>query len=171
MSFGRRTRTKSHLADFGPPGNSRPHGYILFDKSGLCMIAFNNIQGNFRNWEVSVDVLADETNLPAKVTRLFKICPKRTYFVMSRCRGDFGKAPISEAEYVFLCMAAQGLDISNVDLIVYYGHPNNPEIFSSLWSYWTWCKFEFIGPPAVGEVLRSSAEEVVATLSALRPFN
>ncbi|XP_052194443.1 DEAD-box ATP-dependent RNA helicase 3, chloroplastic [Diospyros lotus] len=89
-------------------------------------------------------------------------------------------------------VAARGLDIPHVDLVIHYELPNDPETFvhrsgrtgragkegtavlmftssqrrtvSSL-ERDVGCKFEFVTPPSVKEVLESSAEQVVATLN------
>ncbi|KAK6139514.1 hypothetical protein DH2020_026745 [Rehmannia glutinosa] len=93
-------------------------------------------------------------------------------------------------------VAARGLDIPNVDLVIHYELPNDPETFvhrsgrtgragkegTAVLMFTSsqrrtvkslerdvGCKFEFIGPPSVQEVLESSAEQVVATLSAVHP--
>lgn len=89
-------------------------------------------------------------------------------------------------------VAARGLDIPNVDLIIHYELPNDPETFvhrsgrtgragkegNAILMFTSsqrrtvrslerdvGCKFEFVSPPSVDEVLESSAEQVVATLS------
>ncbi|KAJ0079928.1 hypothetical protein Patl1_24680 [Pistacia atlantica] len=87
-------------------------------------------------------------------------------------------------------VAARGLDIPNVDLVIHYELPNGPETFvhrsgrtgragkegnvilmftnsqrktvRSL-EHDVGCKFEFLSAPAIGRVLESSAEQVVAT--------
>ncbi|KAJ0079930.1 hypothetical protein Patl1_24682 [Pistacia atlantica] len=87
-------------------------------------------------------------------------------------------------------VAARGLDIPNVDLVIHYELPNGPETFvhrsgrtgragkegnvilmftnsqrktvRSL-EHDVGCKFEFLSAPAFGRVLESSAEQVVAT--------
>ncbi|XP_068659481.1 DEAD-box ATP-dependent RNA helicase 3, chloroplastic-like [Aristolochia californica] len=88
-------------------------------------------------------------------------------------------------------VAARGLDIPNVDLIIHYELPNDPETFvhrsgrtgragkegTAILMYTSnqrrtvkslerdvGCKFEFISPPMIQEVLESSAEHVLATL-------
>ncbi|XP_022862006.1 DEAD-box ATP-dependent RNA helicase 3, chloroplastic-like [Olea europaea var. sylvestris] len=93
-------------------------------------------------------------------------------------------------------VAARGLDIPNVDLIIHYELPNDPETFvhrsgrtgragkegTAVLMFTSsqrrtvkslerdvGCKFEFISPPSVQEVLESSAEQVVATLSGVHP--
>ncbi|KAL7237800.1 hypothetical protein ACSBR2_003993 [Camellia fascicularis] len=93
-------------------------------------------------------------------------------------------------------VAARGLDIPNVDLIIHYELPNDPETFvhrsgrtgragkegTAILMFTSsqrrtirslerdvGCKFEFISPPSVEEVLESSAEQVVATLSGVHP--
>ncbi|KAK7337626.1 hypothetical protein VNO77_18209 [Canavalia gladiata] len=93
-------------------------------------------------------------------------------------------------------VAARGLDIPNVDLIIHYELPNDPETFvhrsgrtgragkqgNAILLYTSsqrrtvrslerdvGCKFEFVSPPAMEEVLGSSAEQVVATLSGVHP--
>ncbi|KAK7397055.1 hypothetical protein VNO78_18222 [Psophocarpus tetragonolobus] len=93
-------------------------------------------------------------------------------------------------------VAARGLDIPNVDLIIHYELPNDPETFvhrsgrtgragkqgTAILLYTSsqrrtvrslerdvGCKFEFTSPPAMGEVLESSAEQVVATLNGVHP--
>ncbi|KAL7001603.1 RNA helicase [Sarracenia purpurea var. burkii] len=93
-------------------------------------------------------------------------------------------------------VAARGLDIPNVDLIIHYELPNDPETFvhrsgrtgragkegKAILMFTSsqrktvrslerdvGCKFEFISPPSVEEVLESSAEHVVATLSGVHP--
>ncbi|KAL2254241.1 DEAD-box ATP-dependent RNA helicase 3, chloroplastic [Sesamum indicum] len=93
-------------------------------------------------------------------------------------------------------VAARGLDIPNVDLVVHYELPNDPETFvhrsgrtgragkegTAVLMFTSsqrrtvkslerdvGCKFEFISPPSVQEVLESSAEQVVATLSGVHP--
>ncbi|XP_072997025.1 DEAD-box ATP-dependent RNA helicase 3, chloroplastic-like [Typha latifolia] len=93
-------------------------------------------------------------------------------------------------------VAARGLDIPNVDLIIHYELPNDPETFvhrsgrtgragkegnailmftsrqrrtvKSL-EHDVGCRFEFISPPQMHEVLESSAEQVVATLQGVHP--
>ncbi|XVF29772.1 hypothetical protein REPUB_Repub15cG0150900 [Reevesia pubescens] len=89
-------------------------------------------------------------------------------------------------------VASRGLDIPNVDLIIHYELPNDAETFvhrsgrtgragkqgSAILMYTNsqrrtvrslerdvGCKFEFISPPAIEEVLESSAEQIVATLN------
>lgn len=93
-------------------------------------------------------------------------------------------------------VAARGLDIPNVDLIIHYELPNDPETFvhrsgrtgragkegRAILMFTSsqrrtvkslerdvGCKFEFITPPSVEEVLESSAEQVVATLGGVHP--
>ncbi|URD79232.1 RNA helicase [Musa troglodytarum] len=88
-------------------------------------------------------------------------------------------------------VAARGLDIPNVDLIIHYELPNDPETFvhrsgrtgragkegTAILMFTTsqrrtvkslerdvGCRFEFTSPPQMQEVLESSAEQVVATL-------
>ncbi|KAL7119788.1 hypothetical protein ACP275_02G083500 [Erythranthe tilingii] len=93
-------------------------------------------------------------------------------------------------------VAARGLDIPNVDLIIHYELPNDPETFvhrsgrtgragkegravlmftssqrrtvKSL-ERDVGCRFEFISPPSVQEVLEASADQVVATLGGVHP--
>ncbi|RDX71750.1 DEAD-box ATP-dependent RNA helicase 3, chloroplastic, partial [Mucuna pruriens] len=93
-------------------------------------------------------------------------------------------------------VAARGLDIPNVDLIIHYELPNDPETFvhrsgrtgragkqgTAILLYTSsqrrtvrslerdvGCHFEFVSPPAMEEVLGSSAEQVVATLNGVHP--
>ncbi|KAF3454763.1 hypothetical protein FNV43_RR05211 [Rhamnella rubrinervis] len=93
-------------------------------------------------------------------------------------------------------VAARGLDIPNVDLIIHYELPNDPETFvhrsgrtgragkegSAVLMFTNsqrrtvrslerdvGCKFEFVSPPAIEEVLESSAQQVVATLNGVHP--
>ncbi|KAK3145600.1 hypothetical protein QOZ80_3BG0255010 [Eleusine coracana subsp. coracana] len=88
-------------------------------------------------------------------------------------------------------VAARGLDIPNVDLVIHYELPNDPETFvhrsgrtgragkegSAILMHTSsqkrtvkslerdvGCRFEFISPPSIEEVLESSAEHVIATL-------
>lgn len=88
-------------------------------------------------------------------------------------------------------VASRGLDIPNVDLIIHYELPNDPETFvhrsgrtgragkagNAILMFTNnqrrtvkslerdvGCRFEFIGPPTMEEVLDSSAEHVIATL-------
>ncbi|KAL5209193.1 hypothetical protein ABZP36_004816 [Zizania latifolia] len=88
-------------------------------------------------------------------------------------------------------VAARGLDIPNVDLIIHYELPNDPETFvhrsgrtgragkagTAILMFTNsqrrtvtslerdvGCRFEFISPPSIEEVLESSAEHVIATL-------
>ncbi|XP_066351633.1 DEAD-box ATP-dependent RNA helicase 3A, chloroplastic-like [Miscanthus floridulus] len=93
-------------------------------------------------------------------------------------------------------VAARGLDIPNVDLVIHYELPNDPETFvhrsgrtgragkagTAILMFTSsqkrtvnslerdvGCKFEFISPPSMGEVLESSAEHVIATLRGVHP--
>ncbi|KAK3148874.1 hypothetical protein QOZ80_3AG0209820 [Eleusine coracana subsp. coracana] len=88
-------------------------------------------------------------------------------------------------------VAARGLDIPNVDLVIHYELPNDPETFvhrsgrtgragkegSAILMHTSsqkrtvkslerdvGCRFEIISPPSIEEVLESSAEHVIATL-------
>ncbi|KAA8545341.1 hypothetical protein F0562_020125 [Nyssa sinensis] len=93
-------------------------------------------------------------------------------------------------------VASRGLDIPNVDLIIHYELPNDPETFvhrsgrtgragkegTAILMFTSsqrrtikslerevGCRFDFISPPSIEEVLESSAEQVVATLSGVHP--
>lgn len=93
-------------------------------------------------------------------------------------------------------VAARGLDIPNVDLVIHYELPNDPETFvhrsgrtgragkegTAILMFTSsqrrtvrslerdvGCKFEFVSPPAIEDVLESSAEQVVATLNGVHP--
>ncbi|KAF5192281.1 Dead-box atp-dependent rna helicase [Thalictrum thalictroides] len=93
-------------------------------------------------------------------------------------------------------VAARGLDIPNVDLVIHYEMPNDPETFvhrsgrtgragkegNAILMFTTnqrrtvrslerdvGCHFEFISPPAIEDVLEASAEQVVATLNGVHP--
>ncbi|KAL2947600.1 hypothetical protein AAZX31_20G079900 [Glycine max] len=93
-------------------------------------------------------------------------------------------------------VAARGLDIPNVDLVIHYELPNDAETFvhrsgrtgragkegTAILMYTSsqrrtvrslerdvGCKFEFVSPPAMEEILESSAEQVVATLNRVHP--
>lgn len=93
-------------------------------------------------------------------------------------------------------VAARGLDIPNVDLVIHYELPNDPETFvhrsgrtgragkegTAIIMFTSnqrrtikslerdvGCNFEFISPPSVEEVLEASAEQVVATLNGVHP--
>ncbi|KAK9147184.1 hypothetical protein Sjap_007087 [Stephania japonica] len=93
-------------------------------------------------------------------------------------------------------VAARGLDIPNVDLVIHYELPNDPETFvhrsgrtgragkegSAILMFTSsqrrtvrslerdvGCQFEFISPPAIEDVLESSAQQVVSTLRGVHP--
>ncbi|KAF8387572.1 hypothetical protein HHK36_026226 [Tetracentron sinense] len=93
-------------------------------------------------------------------------------------------------------VASRGLDIPNVDLIIHYEMPNDPETFvhrsgrtgragkegSAILMFTSsqrrtvkslerdlGCSFEFISPPVIEEVLESSAEQVVSALNGVHP--
>ncbi|KAK1280939.1 hypothetical protein QJS04_geneDACA004766 [Acorus gramineus] len=95
-------------------------------------------------------------------------------------------------------VAARGLDIPNVDLIIHYELPNDPETFvhrsgrtgragkegNAILMFTNsqrrtiktlerdvGCRFDFISPPQIQEVLESSAEHVVATLKGVHPVS
>ncbi|XP_041993902.1 DEAD-box ATP-dependent RNA helicase 3, chloroplastic-like [Salvia splendens] len=93
-------------------------------------------------------------------------------------------------------VAARGLDIPNVDLIIHYELPNDPETFvhrsgrtgragkegTAVLMFTgsqrrtvkslerdVGCRFEFITPPSVEQVLEASAAQVVSTLGGVHP--
>lgn len=93
-------------------------------------------------------------------------------------------------------VASRGLDIPNVDLIIHYELPNDPETFvhrsgrtgragklgSAILMYTgnqrrtvrslerdVGCKFEFVNVPSMEDVLEASAEQVVVTLNGVHP--
>ncbi|GER41923.1 DEAD-box ATP-dependent RNA helicase [Striga asiatica] len=93
-------------------------------------------------------------------------------------------------------VAARGLDIPNVDLIIHYELPKDSETFvhrsgrtgragkqgTAVLMFTSsqrrpvktlekdvGCRFEFVSPPSVQEVLESSVEQVVATLGGVHP--
>ncbi|KAE8667845.1 DEAD-box ATP-dependent RNA helicase 3 [Hibiscus syriacus] len=103
-----------------------------------------------------------------------------------------GKFTVLEATDV----AARGLDIPNVDLVIHYELPNDAETFvhrsgrtgragkegSAILMYTNsqrrtdktlerdvGCRFEFISPPSIEEVLESSAEQIIAALNGVHP--
>ncbi|XP_058738438.1 DEAD-box ATP-dependent RNA helicase 3, chloroplastic-like isoform X1 [Vicia villosa] len=93
-------------------------------------------------------------------------------------------------------VASRGLDIPNVDLIIHYELPNDPETFvhrsgrtgragklgSAILMYTgnqrrtvrslerdVGCKFEFVNAPSMEDVLEASADQVVVTLNGVHP--
>ncbi|KAG6758739.1 hypothetical protein POTOM_035196 [Populus tomentosa] len=112
-------------------------------------------------------------NLPSKRTRALASSEKGTLvsgktivFTQTKQDADGGKFPVLVATDI----ASHRLDIPNVDLVSVVPSEmlNQRSAIRSLERV-AWCKFEFVNPPAIEEVLESSAGQMVATLDGAQP--
>ncbi|KAG0473435.1 hypothetical protein HPP92_015292 [Vanilla planifolia] len=157
-----------------------------------------NLSRKYLDNPLTIDLVGDEEEKLAEGIKLYALCitasSKRTILsdlITVYAKGGKTIVFTQTKKDADEMLQLVGLDIPNVDLIVHYEIPNDPETFvhrsgrtgragkegSAILMFTSsqrrtvkslerdvGCRFDFISPPQINEVLESSSEQVLATL-------